>query len=179
MTCDIPTHGTYSPTWDKTKASWPWNTYCRVSTVPHLDDIVGDSTIEEYAGLGIELTMPQNDHPVENLESGQSILFDDINIILEEADGMLLEDGDEVLVEDGTTDATSAMGKLKIENDYLLYEDLINTGSDYKRINIYSRFDAKYIVGNYTTSSFNVHERANKYFPEGRSDHAAQHAVLE
>ena len=179
VTCDIPTHGTYSPTWDKTKASWPWNTYCRVSTVPHLDDIVGDSTIEEYAGLGIELTMPQNDHPVENLESGQSILFDDINIILEEADGMLLEDGDEVLVEDGTTDATSAMGKLKIENEYLLYEDLINTGSDYKRINIYSRFDAKYIVGNYTTSSFNVHERANKYFPEGRSDHAAQHAVLE
>ena len=180
VTCDIPTHGTYSPTWDKTKASWPWSTYCRVSTVPHIGgDIVGDSKIQEYAGLGIELTIPQNDHPVENLETGQTILFDDINIILEEADGMLLEDGDEVLVEDGTTDATSAMGKLKIENDYLLYEDLINTGSDYKRINIYSRFDAKYIVGNYTTSNFNVHERANKYFPEGRSDHAAQHAVLE
>ena len=48
-----------------------------------------------------------------------------------------------------------------------------------KRINIYSRFDAKYIVGNYTTSNFNVHERANKYFPEGRRDHVAQHAVLE
>ena len=92
---------------------------------------------------------------------------------------MLLEDGDELLVEDGTTDATSTMGKLKIENDYLLYENLINTGSNYReRMNIYSKFDAKYIVGNYTTQTFNVHERANKYFPEGRIDGVAQH-VLE
>ena len=71
------------------------------------------------------------------------------------------------------------MCKFKIENDYLLYEDLINQGSDYRRINIYSKNDAKYIVGNYTTSTFNVHERANKYFPEGRSDRVAQHVVLE
>lgn len=213
VTCDIPIHGTYSPTWDKTKASWPWNTYCKVSTTPHVGDDMPEkgSIIQEYANQGIELAVPQNDTPVENLESGQTILFDDINIILEEDDGMLLEDGDELLMEDGLTSSdtiilesdagsgedvilnedgtellleTSAtdlslMGKIKIEDDYLLYEDLINTGSDYKRINIYSRFDAKYIVGNYTTSNFNVHERANKYFPEGRRDHVAQHAVLE
>ena len=211
VTCDTPTHGTYSPTWDKAKASWPWNTYCQISTVPHVDDLFSNP-ISEYAGLEIDLTYPQNPTPVENIDSGSTILFDDINIILEEEDGILLESGDELLVEDGLRqsdtiilesdsgsgedvilnedgtevlletsgdDEISSMGKFKIENDYLLYEDLINQGSDYRRINIYSKNDAKYIVGNYTTSTFNVHERANKYFPEGRSDRVAQHVVLE
>jgi hypothetical protein len=179
VTANTPVHGTYSPTWDKVKYSWPWRTYCPVSTVPRIGDMYDYDEVGEYAGLGLELTFLQNPTPVENIVSGSTILFDDINIILEEEDGMLLEDGDELLVEDGTSTATSTMGKLKIENDYLLYENLINTGSDYReRINIYSKFDAKYIVGNYTTQTFNVHERANKYFPEGRIDGVAQH-VLE
>ena len=179
ITANTPIHGTYSPTWDKVKYSWPWRTYCPISTVPRIGDVYDYDEVGEYAGLSLELTFLQNPTPVENIVSGSTILFDDINIILEEEDGMLLEDGDELLVEDGTTDATSTMGKLKIENDYLLYENLINTGSNYReRMNIYSKFDAKYIVGNYTTQTFNVHERANKYFPEGRIDGVAQH-VLE
>ena len=71
------------------------------------------------------------------------------------------------------------MGKLKAESDFLIYEDLINSGSVDKRINIYSRFDAKYIVGNLTTENFNVHERDGTYFPEGLQDSVAQHVVLE
>ena len=94
-------------------------------------------------------------------------------------DVILNEDGTELLLETSGDDEISLMGKLKIESDYLLYENLINTGSNYReRMNIYSKFDAKYIVGNYTTQTFNVHERANKYFPEGRIDGVAQH-VLE
>jgi len=179
ITANTPVHGTYSPTWDKVKYSWPWRTYCPVSTVPRVGDMYEYDEVGEYAGLGLGLTLLQNPTPVENIVSGSTILFDDINIILEEEDGMLLEDGDELLVEDGTSTAASTMGKLKIENDFLLYEDLINTGSNYKRMNIYSKFDAKYIVGNYTSQTFNVHERANKYFPEGRIDGVAQHVVLE
>jgi hypothetical protein len=89
--------------------------------------------------------------------------------------------GDEILLEDGLppsdgdyTSTTSLMGKLKAESNFLIYEDLIN-----KRINIYSRFDAKYIVGNLTTENFNVHERDGTYFPEGLQDSVAQHVVLE
>ena len=94
--------------------------------------------------------------------------------------------GDEILLEDGLppsdgdyTSTTSLMGKLKAESNFLIYEDLINSGSVDKRINIYSRFDAKYIVGNLTTENFNVHERDGTYFPEGLQDSVAQHVVLE
>ena len=130
----------------------------------------------------IESMVITNITPVENIEQGQTVLFDDINIILEESDGMLLEDGDEILTEDGTFDATSAIGKIMIESDFLLYEDIINTGigqDPNAKINIYSRTDAKYIVGDLTTSSFNIHNRGNKYFPEGIIDTATQHTVLE
>ena len=94
--------------------------------------------------------------------------------------------GDEILLEDGYapgeasyTESTSLFGKLKLESNFLIYEDLINSGSVDKRINIYSRFDAKYIIGNYTSENFNVHERGDKYFPEGLRDSVAQHVVLE
>lgn len=96
------------------------------------------------------------------------------------------DEGDEILLEDGLppsdgdyTSTTSLMGKLKAESNFLIYEDLINSGSVDKRINIYSRFDAKYIVGNLTTENFNVHERDGTYFPEGLQDSVAQHVVLE
>ena len=46
-------------------------------------------------------------------------------------------------------------------------------------MNIYSRHDAKYIVGDFTTETFNIHNRGNKYFPEGVLDAVAQHTVLE
>ena len=121
--------------------------------------------------------------PVRNLEQGTTVYFDDINIILEESDGFLLEDGvSDLLAEDGTNAATSSIGKLIFESEFLLYEDLINTGigqEPNRKMNIYSRHDAKYIVGDLTTTTFNIHNRGNKYFPEGVLDAVAQHTVLE
>ena len=185
ITCKLPNHQTYSPQWDLTTIAYPYPTYTQIRTLPNPDEF-----FRKFEQLGtamgpdqvIESMVITNITPVENIEQGQTVLFDDINIILEESDGMLLEDGDEILTEDGTFDATSAIGKIMIESDFLLYEDIINTGigqDPNAKINIYSRTDAKYIVGDLTTSSFNIHNRGNKYFPEGIIDTATQHTVLE
>ena len=137
--------------------------------------------IDEYRHLEIEAQIPQNSTPVENIVMGDTVLFDDINIILEDTFQLIQEDGDALLMEDGDTGSgsSSLMGTMLVESDFLIYEDLINSTSVDKRINIYSRFDAKYIVGNLTTEHFNVHERDGTYFPEGLQDNVAQHVVLE
>ncbi len=186
ITAKLPIHQTYSPQWDLTTIEYPYPTYCPVRTSPNPDEyfLAHDSidAAEQYDGQVINSLVHTNVTPVKNLEQGTTVYFDDINIILEESDGMLLEDGDELLAEDGTNAATSSIGKLKIENEFLLYEDLINTGigqEPNRKMNIYSRHDAKYIVGDLTTTTFNIHNRGNKYFPEGVLDAVAQHTVLE
>ena len=186
ITAKLPIHQTYSPQWDLTTTEYPFPTYCPVRTSPYPDEyfLAHDSidAAEQYDGQVINSLVHTNVTPVRNLEQGSTVYFDDINIILEESDGMLLEDGDELLAEDGTNAATSSIGKLIIESEFLLYEDLINTGigqEPNRKMNIYSRHDAKYIVGDLTTTTFNIHNRGNKYFPEGVLDAVAQHTVLE
>jgi hypothetical protein len=185
ITAKLPIHQTYSPQWDLTTTEYPYPTYCPVRTSPYPDEyfLAHDSidAAEQYDGQVINSLVHTNVTPVRNLEQGTTVYFDDINIILEESDGMLLEDGDELLAEDGTNAATSSIGKLIIESEFLLYEDLINTERERynSKMNIYSRHDAKYIVGDFTTETFNIHNRGNKYFPEGILDAVAQHTVLE
>ena len=186
ITAKLPIHQTYSPQWDLTTTEYPFPTYCPVRTSPYPDEyfLAHDSidAAEQYDGQVINSLVHTNVTPVRNLEQGTTVYFDDINIILEESDGMLLEDGDELLAEDGTNAATSSIGKLIFESEFLLYEDLINTGigqEPNRKMNIYSRHDAKYIVGDLTTTTFNIHNRGNKYFPEGVLDAVAQHTVLE
>ena len=186
VTAKLPVHQTYSPQWDTTNIAYPYPTYGTVRTIPNPDEYflahAPYDNNDQYGDHIIDSVVISNPTPVNNLEQGSTVLFDDINIILEESDGILLEDGDDLLVEDGTSNATSAIGKFSAENDFLLYEDIINTGtgqSPNAKMNIYSRHDAKYIVGDLTTTTFNIHNRGNKYFPEGILDAVAQHIVLE
>jgi hypothetical protein len=186
ITAKLPIHQTYSPQWDLTTTEYPYPTYCPVRTSPYPDEyfLAHDSidAAEQYDGQVINSLVHTNVTPVRNLEQGTTVYFDDINIILEESDGFLLEDGvSDLLAEDGTNATTSSIGKLIIESEFLLYEDLINTERERynSKMNIYSRHDAKYIVGDFTTETFNIHNRGNKYFPEGILDAVAQHIVLE
>jgi len=182
ITAKLPNHQTYSPQWDLANIEYPYPTYCPVRTSPNPDEYFSAhetyDAAAQYDGQVINSLVISNVTPVKNIEQGSTVYFDDINIILEESDGFLLEDGDDLLAEDGTSAADSAIGKIIIESEFLLYEDHINTGIGHK-INIYSRHDAKYIVGDFTTETFNIHNRGNKYFPEGISDAVAQQIVLE